>query len=80
MILWKILLRKLVKVVALPAFLIDESAEGHDVGGTIIPSTFPQAHAPKGGSFHEVAAGLINRTGPDHSGYFVPLPVRQSVP
>ena len=68
MILWKILLRKLVKVVALPAFLIDESAEGHDVGGTIIPSTFPQAHAPKGGSFHESAAVFINRTGPFQSG------------
>ena len=59
MILWKILLRKLV---------IDESAEGHDVGGTIIPSTFPQAHAPKGGSFHESAAVFINRTGPFQSG------------
>ncbi len=62
------------------AFLIDETAEGYDVGGTIIPSTLPQAHAPKGGSFHDVAAGLISRTGPDHSGYFVPLPVRHRLP
>ena len=59
---------------------MNETAEGYDVGGTIIPSTFPQAHAPKGGSFHDVAAGLISRTGPDHSGYFVPLPVRHRLP